>query len=71
MVRVRSETIAAIGYEGAKRWLDVRFVRGHTYRYLNVPPEMHRGLMDATSKGQYFNEEIRGAFLYTMVDSSS
>jgi len=71
MMRVDSDTVAALGYDEAHRWLDVKFVRGHTYRYLNVPPEISSSFATAPSKGQYFNDYIRGAFLYTVLDEDS
>jgi len=47
--------------------LDLWFTTGTHYRYFEVEPEVVEGLMHAPSKGWYFNEEIRDAFIYRKV----
>lgn len=37
------------------------------YEYSGVPPEEHRGLMDAASHGKYLNANIKGRYSYTKV----
>jgi hypothetical protein len=58
LVRVESSMIKAVGYDAATRVLEVLFNSGQTYYYEGVPPEIHRGLMDAASKGQYMHAQI-------------
>jgi len=65
---VRSSTIAAVGFDADRLWLDVVFVKGLRYRYLGVPPHLHEGLMNARSKGTFFNRQIKGHFLYTVTE---
>jgi hypothetical protein len=59
-VRVESTSIASVGYEAPI--LEVRFLNGGLYRYLEVPEEVHAELMQAESKGRFFNRRIRDAY---------
>lgn len=59
-----SSVIRGWTYDAARRWLDVTFVSGRRYRYLEVPPEIAEGLRVARSKGDYFNAEVRDRFTY-------
>ena len=56
---VISRTIRSVGYDRARRVLQVEFVGGKVYDYLDVPQAKYDGLMSATSKGTYLNEHIR------------
>lgn len=58
-VPVASSVISAVTYHAEERLLDVEFRSGAAYRYLAVPPAIHKALMHASSKGRYFNAEIR------------
>ncbi|MBI4675300.1 MAG: KTSC domain-containing protein [Chloroflexi bacterium] len=54
--------IHAVGYDPQKRILEIAFNSGRTYQYLDVPPEVYKGLMKASSKGQYFLANIRDMY---------
>ena len=54
---VRSSNIASVGYENGT--LEIAFVDGGVYQYLNVPEHIYQGLMSATSKGGYFHNHIK------------
>ena len=56
---VDSTAIAKIGY--SKRWriLEIEFVNGTVYRYLDVPPTVYRDLMSAESKARFYYFNIR------------
>lgn len=58
---VDSEAIASVGYEPAQRMLEVEFTSGALYRYLDVPNDLHVGLMAAESHGEYFTAHLRDA----------
>jgi soluble lytic murein transglycosylase-like protein len=60
--RVISSVIASVGYDAVSANLDVRFVSGRTYRYSGVPPAIYEALMNAESKGAFFNSRIRDRF---------
>jgi hypothetical protein len=57
--RVLSSALTEVKYQPSSRDLDIRFVTGRKYRYANVPPEMYERLLNAESKGTFFNAFIR------------
>ena len=59
---VQSRGLAAVGYSKRLRALEIVFHRGGTYRYLNVPPAVHRQLLAAGSKARFYNTNIRGKY---------
>ncbi len=61
-VSVESSVIAAVGYDAESRALDIEFRSGTARRYLDVPPEIHRALLNAESKGRFYNANIRHRF---------
>ena len=60
---VTSSSLLSVGYDGESETLEVEFRNGHVYRYDGVPRELYDGLRTSQSKGAYFNERIRDAFL--------
>lgn len=62
--RVDSKNIRSVGYEEKKKILELEFNTGGIYRYLNVPVEVFKALMEAVSKGSYFHEKIRGRYRF-------
>ena len=67
MVPVMSSDLSSVGYDAASRTLYVRFHKGGTYSYSNVPEGVYRGLMNAPSKGRYFRENIRTTYAYRRI----
>ena len=59
-IPVESSMIDSIGYE--KNVLEVRFRNGGLYQYLDVPESVLGQLMNAPSKGRFFNQRIRGRY---------
>jgi hypothetical protein len=58
-----STAIGRIAYFPADRELDVTFVgSGRTYTYIGVEPEIHEELVQAASRGRYFNARIRDRY---------
>ncbi|WP_456362333.1 KTSC domain-containing protein [Pseudomonas syringae] len=62
MVQVRSTAIAAVGYDASTRRMKITFKQGRTYDFCGVPPEVHQGLMNAGSKGSYYDQVIRDRY---------
>jgi hypothetical protein len=59
-VWVDSSSIASIGYEAARRELEIEFREsGNVYRYFDVPEEEYVAILAADSKGTYFNKVFR------------
>lgn len=64
---VASTNVASIGYSRHLRTLEIEFVRGAIYRFLEVPPNVYQALMAADSKGRFITENIRGKFQFLRV----
>jgi hypothetical protein len=67
---VRSSAIISFRYDNEERELDITFTSGRTYRYFGVPLEIYVDLLDAESKGQFFNDRIKNAFAFAEVKSA-
>lgn len=65
---VRSSAIRALGYDAARRVLDVIYPDGDRYRYFGVSPQRHRALMAAGSIGSYVNEHIKPHYRFEKLD---
>jgi hypothetical protein len=60
--RVTSKVIASIGYSKRRHILEIEFVNGAIYRYLEVAPSVYRELMTADSKARYYDTNIKGNY---------
>lgn len=54
-IYVESSNIASIGYDQEMLILEVEFRNGTIYQYYDIPSYIFEGLMQADSKGKYFN----------------
>jgi hypothetical protein len=63
-----SSNIAAAGYDGAAKCMDLMFLSGATHRYTGVPQETYDDFLAAESKGRFFGSEIRGKYQSSRVD---
>lgn len=68
---VASSVIKAVEYDEDVAELDITFTGGKTYRYRNVPVEIYAELVEAKSKGQFFNDNIKGIFPFAEVSLRS
>lgn len=59
-----STVIRSHWYSARRRELTILFQTGRAYTYLDVPEEIQAGMAAASSKGEYFNQEIRGRFAF-------
>ena len=59
MPHVDSSMMTRAEYDESTAELDITFRSGKTYRYLRVPPDIYTGLIEAESKGEFFNDESR------------
>lgn len=44
--------------------LEIQFTSGTAYKFLDVPKEVFEGLFKSESSGRFFNENIRGKYIY-------
>jgi len=59
---IESSAITAVGYSKRRHILEIKFVNGATYRYLDVSPSVYRELMSAESKTRYYQTYIKGNY---------
>lgn len=64
---VHSTNVASVGYSRHLRALEIEFVRGAIYRFLDVPPSVYRELLAAESKGHFIAEKLRGKYEFVRV----
>jgi lysyl-tRNA synthetase class 2 len=62
-----SAVIARWRYFPEVRVLEIVFQTGRVYHYQDVPPTIDEGLRRATSRGEYFNENIRDCFEFERI----
>ncbi len=67
---VQSSMMTSIRYKHDARELDITFTSGKTYRYLEVPVEIYKGLLNAESKGDFFSDNIKDEFNFAEVSNS-
>jgi hypothetical protein len=68
-VPVGSSTLASAGHDAQLAVLELQFRNGAIYQYFLVPPSVYRDLLEAHSKGGYFNQNIRGRYPYHLVQA--
>jgi len=56
---VESTTLAKVSYDDARGLLQLEFCSRAVYQYFSVSAAVHQSLLDASSKGRYFNQAIR------------
>lgn len=64
---VESSNVTSVGYSRHLRALEIEFVRGAVYRFLEVPPRLHRQLLAAPSKGRFIAQNIRGRYRFVRI----
>lgn len=62
MIPVRSSAIAAIGYEASTQRMVIRFTSGDSYTFCRVPEHIFSAFMASSSKGGYYDRQIRGRY---------
>ena len=61
-IPVSSSNIRAIGYDLSSQVLEVEFHNSTVYQYTEVTEGEYEGLMNAESKGKYFNANIKNRY---------
>jgi len=59
-----STVIRAFSYDADARRLDIVFVTGRRYSYVDVPAAVVDAMRRAASKGGFFNRRIRDRYAY-------
>jgi hypothetical protein len=56
-----------VAYRSRGAILQVTFRNGTAYQYAGVPRQTYQDLLQAESKGAYFNHYIRGLYTYQVL----
>jgi len=59
-----SSVIRSFDYDEAEHRLDIEFVSGRRYSYLDVPLEEVAAMQRTISKGGFFNRRIRDRYAF-------
>ena len=70
-VLVESTTLRSAGHDTRTAVLELQFCNGAVYQYSLVPARVYWDLLEARSKGGYFNHNIRGKYPYQRVPTPS
>jgi KTSC domain len=62
MQSVTSRAISAVGYDGTNHRMKILFNNGKIYDFCNVPRHIYEEILSASSKGTYYNKNIRGRY---------
>jgi len=62
--RMPSSVIRSFDYDSDARRLDIEFVSGRLYSYLDVPASVVESMRRAGSKGGFFNRRIRDRYRF-------
>ena len=66
-IPVESSNLRSVGYDSATRILEIEFHGSGIYQYSGVPEYEYNGLMNASSKGSYFAQNIKNKYSYRKV----
>jgi len=61
-ISVSSSNICSVGYESETMTLEIEFNSGSVYQFQGVPQDVYESLMQAASKGHYFNLNIKNSY---------
>ena len=64
---VSSSSVTSIGYDPKTETLEIEFGSGRVYQYYDVPANLHDEIMQAPSKGQFFNTHIKDGYSFSRV----
>lgn len=56
---VQSTALASVGYSKRLHALEIEFRNGAIYRYLEIGPDLYDGLISASSKARFYDDNIR------------
>ena len=57
-----SGTIMSVGYEAATSTLELELISGHVVQFFHVPLTTYIGLMNASSKDEFYSHHIRPVY---------
>jgi len=70
-IAVDSTTLRTVGYDAERQLLQIEFQNRSIYQYFEVPATVYEELLQASSKGAYFNRSVRPRFDFALVKAAS
>lgn len=67
-MEVQSSALSDIAYDDRNDRLTIAFASGSRYAYFGVPPQEYRALVDADSKGRFFQRHILDRYPFARLD---
>jgi len=67
---LESTALSRVNYDAVSQCLEVEFRDRTICQYSGVPAEIHAALLDAESKGKFFNTAIRNRFPFVPLPPS-
>lgn len=64
-IPVDSSNLVSVGYDSDSLTLEIEFKGDRVYQYFDVPETLYQELMQASSKGTFFSENVRDQYRYT------
>ena len=65
---IESKMLKSVGWND--NTLEVEFSKGTVYHYDNVPESVFNEMLNAHSKGRFFNEKIKENYTYSKASDS-
>ena len=65
---VSSSNISSIGYDPKNEVLEVAFLDGSIYQYLEVPESVYKSMMKSPSKGKYLHNNLKEIYIYGKIN---
>jgi hypothetical protein len=66
-IPLESQALSSVGYDAARRVLEVEFTNGRVYQYFGVPRHEVERLLGADSQGAFFSDRVRDRYPYEQV----
>jgi hypothetical protein len=66
-IEVSSTNLKSVGYDLVMKILEVEFLNGSIYQYLDVSDIIYSELMNAESHGKYFNKNIKTEYEFAKI----
>lgn len=57
--QLHSSVLLAVAFSESKKILELEFRSGSIFQYLDVPPSVYQDLLNAESKGRFYNRRIK------------
>lgn len=66
-ISVSSSNISSVGHDEASQTLEIEFTTGAIYEYYGVPEHVYQDLINASSVGGYFAQNIKNTYGFSRI----